>query len=135
MKRHFTFVPLLILVSMFGVITSCSEDCDTKTWYEDADNDGFGNASSIAMACDKPNGYVSDSTDFNDTSAAAYPGASEDCTDGVDNDGDGFLDCADFDCNGQTGCQPEICDDNIDNDGDGFTDCNDLDCSGVPPCP
>jgi hypothetical protein len=33
-----------------------------------------------------------------------YPGADEICFDGIDNDGDGFIDCDDFDCNGNPDC-------------------------------
>src|SRR5262249_20594490 len=64
------------------------------------------------------------------------------CTDGIDNDGDGKIDCADSDCepklkllNGifycPNGCDcPEACADGIDNDRDGKTDCADPDCAG-----
>ena len=47
----------------------------------------------------------------------------------IDDDGDGFLDCDDFDCPPCEG--GEICDNEIDDDGDGYVDCNDFDC---PPC-
>jgi hypothetical protein len=65
----------------------------------------------------------------------------ETCRDGIDNDGDGLFDCADFDCqpNGEpiAACQgdgtneagDDLCGDGIDNDNDGFTDCNDNECS------
>lgn len=64
----------------------------------------------------------------------------EDCDDGVDNDGDGLTDCADDYCAGQTGgdgaiCEPDketICGDGGDNDGDGFVDCSDSNCDGLP---
>jgi hypothetical protein len=59
------------------------------------------------------------------------------CDDGLDNDGDGPIDCADPDCVGQAGgpcgelCQqPETtCNDFFDNDGDGAVDCADSDCA------
>jgi hypothetical protein len=61
--------------------------------------------------------------------------AVEICNDKRDNDGDGFIDCADPDCIGQFGgdggiCeQPEsTCNDGYDNDGDLLTDCADSDC-------
>ena len=60
-----------------------------------------------------------------------------DCGDGVDNDGDGFIDCLDSDCNGVSGCEfgsEATCNDGIDNDGDGLTDCADSDCSTAPNC-
>lgn len=56
------------------------------------------------------------------------------CSDGVDNDGDGFTDCDDFDCEEDAACKETDCTDNIDNDGDGFTDCDDPDCANDPNC-
>ncbi len=69
---------------------------------------------------------------------AVNPGEVEICDDGLDNDGDGYFDCADNDC-GQTAiCQsPEHesrCDDGLDNDNDGTTDCADPDCTIYPVC-
>jgi len=58
---------------------------------------------------------------------------SEVCNDGIDNDGDGLLDCQDLDCNDNNACQ-EICNDGIDNDGDGFIDCFDLECEDFQDC-
>ena len=49
------------------------------------------------------------------------------CDDGIDNDGDGYIDCDDFDCPPCEG--GEVCDDGIDNDGDGYIDCDDFDCN------
>jgi hypothetical protein len=65
------------------------------------------------------------------------------CSDGIDNDGNGFVDCADFGCrNGRyvTACVENtatLCADGRDNDGDGRVDCQDSDCRvrgacGVP---
>ena len=57
------------------------------------------------------------------------------CSDGVDNDGNGFTDCGDLSCSVHpeaTVC-PESndveCADGQDNDGDGFTDCDDFSCA------
>jgi hypothetical protein len=61
-------------------------------------------------------------------------GAPEDCTDGIDNDGDGAIDCADSDCAGTPGCVSEVCTDGVDNDGDGRVDCADSDCAVDPAC-
>jgi hypothetical protein len=63
----------------------------------------------------------------------------EACSDGLDNDGDGFFDCADFSCNRSTFvtvCETtsELCDDNMDNDGNGFKDCNDRNCENTAAC-
>ena len=61
---------------------------------------------------------------------------SEICDNGIDDDGDGDIDCADSDCSGATNCQPiaEICNNGIDDDGDGDIDCADADCSGAANC-
>jgi hypothetical protein len=60
--------------------------------------------------------------------------AVEICDDDMDNDGDQFTDCDDFDCMNDPACAVEICDDDMDNDGDQFTDCDDFDCMGDPAC-
>jgi hypothetical protein len=52
----------------------------------------------------------------------------------VDNDSDGFTDCADEDCQGVGSCGEIVCDDVLDNDSDGSTDCADEDCQGVGSC-
>jgi Putative metal-binding motif len=74
------------------------------------------------------------------------------CTDGMDNDCDGFVDCADRNCSCVGSCEPVVlgctcsgaessnttCGDNIDNDCNGFVDCRDFSCSrgmGVNVCP
>ena len=62
------------------------------------------------------------------------------CDDGLDNDGDGSIDCIDTDCQGTPACtvDPEnttvLCQDGIDNDGDGSIDCDDVDCQDLPVC-
>jgi len=61
----------------------------------------------------------------------------EDCTDGVDNDDNGLVDCDDPACEGDAGadvCFEASCDDGLDNDGDGVTDGCDSDCP-AEPCP
>ncbi len=60
------------------------------------------------------------------------------CVDGIDNDGDGFVDCDDFGCSRNpavTVCveaTSRLCTDGFDNDGDGFIDCQDWGCSRNP---
>lgn len=59
----------------------------------------------------------------------------EDCTDGISNDGDGYVDCEDFDCLGAEGCHTdEICSDFVDNDGNGLVDCDDEACGLEDGC-
>jgi PKD repeat protein len=70
---------------------------------------------------------------FNDPLVAenAVPGA---CADGVDNDCDGLIDCADPDCSGEPECQFEICDNGLDDNSNGLTDCEDPQCHYTPEC-
>ncbi len=146
-----------------GADESCNDvddDCDTDvdedaldvvTWYEDLDEDTFGDPDSAADACDQPSGYVADDTDCDDTDGAIFPGAEEvcntlddDCDDNVDEgatdvgvwyvdaDTDGFGDPGDT----QESCeQPDgyvsnstDCDDSLDSVYPGADEtCNDTD--------
>ena len=58
---------------------------DADVWYEDADNDGYGNPAVSDVDCYQPSGYVSDNTDCDDGDADQYPGATEYCN-GEDDD-------------------------------------------------
>ena len=62
------------------------------------------------------------------------PGEETDCIDGVDDDRDGFLDCADPACFRHPTCYESDCGDGIDNDGDEDLDCADDDCTDQPAC-
>jgi hypothetical protein len=65
----------------------------TTIYYADTDGDGYGNPSATILACNgAPNGYVAQSGDCNDTSATAYPGSTEICGNGIDDDCDGQID-------------------------------------------
>ena len=72
-------------------------------------------------------GYGLDTAEVNDPGCEERGDCKELCRDGVDNDGDGRIDCMDPDCSSVC---VEICDDGEDNDGDGQIDCKDLDCVG-----
>lgn len=69
------------------------------------------------------------------------------CSDGKDNDGDGYFDCGDKDCCAVVDCSgkptsycgrlennPVTCTDGKDNDGDGYIDCGDIGCCAVVDC-
>ena len=60
-----------------------------QTFYEDSDNDGYGDINSTIFNFVAPNGYVSDNTDCNDTDAAINPATVWFI--GVDTDGDTFF--------------------------------------------
>lgn len=60
---------------------------------------------------------------------------SEICDDGIDNDGDNFIDCIDYDCRPGPSCLENtdaLCSDGEDNDGDMLMDCADPSCHGHP---
>lgn len=105
------------------------------TWYQDADSDGFGNAAVSIVAATAPAGYVSNSTDCDDSNAAVWRSGYF----FVDNDGDGYTTNYVNVCYGASlpagyswGTMGPDCDDNdasvfqsamlfVDNDGDGYT--------------
>lgn len=56
------------------------------------------------------------------------------CSDGLDDDSDGHVDCLDSDCSEDGACVELVCDNTIDDDGDGTTDCADSDCADTGVC-
>ena len=50
-----------------------------STFYRDADGDGFGAAPGTVVACEAPDGWVSNDRDCDDSRAVVYPGAEELC--------------------------------------------------------
>ncbi|PIN66494.1 MAG: hypothetical protein COW69_02015, partial [Candidatus Huberarchaeum crystalense] len=81
------------------------------TYYRDADNDGYGNATdTITLNCtanttctQPPTGYVTNNTDCNDSNASIHPGATEICGDGIDQNCDGN----DLSCCGNGMCESD----------------------------
>ncbi len=69
-------------------------NCNCSIWYHDADEDGYGDLSESIESETIPSGYVMDNTDCNDNAAEVNPGANEICDDDIDNDCDGYTDCA-----------------------------------------
>jgi hypothetical protein len=60
---------------------------DKRTWYDDSDEDGFGDPAEPMEACDMPPGAVADNTDCDDGLDFMHPGADELCN-GLDDDCD-----------------------------------------------
>jgi cysteine-rich repeat protein len=57
------------------------------------------------------------------------------CGNGLDDDADTLIDCADDDCSTtDPRCGAEVCDDGFDNDADTLIDCADPECVGTPAC-
>ncbi len=80
------------------ICNNVDDDCDLaidegvqNTFYEDSDNDGYGNPSSTTQACSAPAGYVANNTDCNDNNVNINPGATEICN-SINDDCDGQTD-------------------------------------------
>jgi subtilisin family serine protease len=69
------------------------EGCQTYTWYQDADGDGYGDSgfTTITSSPVAPSGYVAQAGDCNDANEAINPAASEICN-GIDDNCDGTVD-------------------------------------------
>ena len=75
-------------VAIDKITISASTSVPT-TWYEDFDNDGFGNPSVSQLAITQPAGYVDNDTDCNDNDSNINPDTVWYV--GVDNDNDNFI--------------------------------------------
>jgi hypothetical protein len=127
---------------------------DAVTWHRDQDGDSYGHPTRQIVACSAPGSdWARTGGDCDDNDAAKNPDADEvcdqqdqdcdgnadegfvcgesSCDDGLDEDGDGLIDCADPDCDGAC---PETCSDKRDNDKNGATDCADRPCWSDPAC-
>lgn len=71
--------------------------------------------------------------DCADRSCTFDPACPETCDDGIDDDGDGDVDCVDARCHTHESCS-ETCDDGIDNNGDCQVDCADARCANLSEC-
>ncbi|MFM1914910.1 MAG: hypothetical protein RLZZ531_579 [Bacteroidota bacterium] len=60
------------------------------TYYQDLDNDGYGNAVVSQTGCAAITGYVTNNADCNDNNNAIYPGAIDIAGNGIDEDCNGF---------------------------------------------
>ncbi len=78
-----------------GIDDNCDSVIDedgatgSTDYYADLDSDGYGDPGDMVASCSVPSGYVTDSSDCDDTRFAVNPAATEICDDGLDNDCDG----------------------------------------------
>ena len=101
----------------------CPDVCGGGT-CTDADNDNYFAESNCGTG-----------VDCNDSDPNINENAIEVCDDGIDNDCDDKIDCADSECDSVCNpTSPEVCNDGIDNDGDRKVDCSDRDCRQDPSC-
>ena len=70
---------------------SGTDACTERTFFRDADGDGFGDSEVTELACVAPDGFVEDDTDCADDCETCFPGGTEIC-DGRDNDCDSVTD-------------------------------------------
>jgi len=122
------------------------EDC-TNGVDDDCDNlvdSADGDARNCPLPCTDADGdlYFAEGgncgpVDCSDSDASVNPGVLENCTNGIDDDCDGYLDGDDTDCGG---CVPtgqegkgRTCKDGLDNDCDNLFDLEDPDCAKGKP--
>lgn len=72
-----------------GIDENC-DGSDAIVWYQDADNDGYGNHAVLVAAESKPNGYVAIGNDCDDTDVTVHPSSTEIFGNGIDEDCDGI---------------------------------------------
>lgn len=162
------------LPSVDAAVTACSTTGPENTaeaCSDACDNDGngfvdcndFGCCSVVTCGADTACGRRGDAGVRADAFVPACPTMGDEnttgaCSDGCDNDGDGFADCDDFDCCSRVTCGPstacgrrgdggvrsdaavmacatagpessaDACSDGCDNDGNGYYDCGDRNC-------
>ena len=80
-----------------GVDENCNgliddNPADGTTYYTDSDLDGYGDPAAALIACGEDTGVVSNYTDCDDGDSTISPAATEDATNGVDDDCDGVTD-------------------------------------------
>ncbi|MCY7411413.1 MAG: T9SS type A sorting domain-containing protein [Chitinophagales bacterium] len=71
---------------------SIDEGLTLSSYYQDADNDNYGNAEIVLVFCEQPEGYVSDSLDCDDNNINVNPSVTEITNNGIDDDCNGYID-------------------------------------------
>ncbi|MEO0606550.1 MAG: putative metal-binding motif-containing protein, partial [Myxococcota bacterium] len=88
-----------VLESCNGIDDDCDGEIDqgfdNQIYYLDNDDDGFGTPFPALRSCVRPEGYVRNADDCDDTNPNINPESVEVCNDGTDDDCDGISDDAD----------------------------------------
>lgn len=77
-----------------GIDTDCDGLGDAAWLYTDADGDGVGTGELTYYTCPIPETLSLITGDCDDSEPSRYPGATEDCNDGIDNNCDEYVDTA-----------------------------------------
>ena len=116
------------------VDASCLSNAESKFNDSFAKAEGKGGCATLNDA-DDIESWVDDTLAQLLAALPATASVVEICSNGIDDDSKGFVDCADPACVGSPACPAsEICSNGIDDDGDGFVDCGDPDCDVDPVC-
>jgi hypothetical protein len=75
-------------------------------YFADNDADEFGDAAALISTCVQPQGYVTNSTDCDDTNANINPGAEDIAGNGIDENCDGQIDNSIFELNASISLYP-----------------------------
>jgi hypothetical protein len=140
-------IPALVVVAVFGV-ASCDDAVtypagflgmdttvpDVHTGDVPTETEDTSEHSDVDTADAEDADALRDTSDSGDARAGV-----EHCSDAIDNDEDGDVDCDDFDCATHAECVLPIlretqCTNDIDDDSDGDVDCDDSDCASHLAC-
>jgi hypothetical protein len=105
-----------------GIGVANDRDCDdtnfeaniVQDWYADSDGDGAGDGAVVTVSCLDPGGGLvpeQSGLDCEPLDDTIFPLQLEDCFDGIDQNCDNALDCADQDCFTEPTCVPPCADD------------------------
>lgn len=114
-------------------VATCTTDADCRAGYEcDVVANDQGTAIKGCMPTQEIcTGGIDDDgdgkIDCQDSGCDMAPACVEDCKNGLDDDGDGKIDCQDKACDNSPDCV-ESCNNDLDDDGDGYIDCKDSQC-------
>ena len=124
-------------VALALIAVACQDD--TKSKNNGSSSASSGTTSSGTTSSGQGGDGATNTTGSTSSSGTGGQGPKEtDCSNMKDDDGDTFVDCDDFDCEGTADCPnptentDALCSDKMDNDEDKLVDCEDDSCHGHP---